>query len=42
MKCSDCCYFWKEDVEDYPSCKWESKAPGDMPPCEYDENEEDY
>lgn len=34
MKCKDCNYCWKEDYEDYSSCKWEPKAPGDIPPCE--------
>lgn len=42
MKCSDCVYYWREDGDDYPSCKWEPKEPGDMAPCEYDESEEDY
>ena len=38
MRCSDCCYFWKDEDEEYPSCHWESRAPGDVPPCEYEEN----
>lgn len=24
-------------VEDYPRCHWESRCPGDVPPCEEDE-----
>lgn len=44
MKCSDCCYFWKEEDENYPSCHWESRAPSDAPPCEeendYDEEDD--
>lgn len=43
MKCTDCCYCWKNDGEEYPSCKWEMRCPDDKPPCEYDdfENEEE-
>lgn len=41
MKCSDCCFFWEAYDEDWPSCHWEPRAPGDIPPCEYDEYEED-
>jgi hypothetical protein len=36
MKCTDCLYLWKEDAEKYPRCHWESRAPGDEPPCEDD------
>ena len=32
MKCAYCYYCWKEDDEQYPSCKWESRGPGDCPP----------
>lgn len=38
MKCVECSYWWKNENEDYPGCKWESKGPGDLPPCE----EEDF
>lgn len=38
MKCTDCCFCWKEEDEDYPTCHWESRAPGDMAPCEYAED----
>lgn len=41
MKCSDCFYYWKEDDERYPSCHWEPRAPGDIPPCEYDDEYEE-
>lgn len=41
MKCSDCICCWQADGEEYPTCKWKPKAPGDMPPCECDD-EEDY
>lgn len=41
MKCSDCCYFWKEEDESYPSCHWTPRALGDMAPCDYAEDFED-
>lgn len=41
MRCSECCYCWKADDETYPSCKWESRGPGDCPPCEVDDYEEE-
>lgn len=34
MTCEECLYCWKDENENYPSCKWEAKAPGDLPPCE--------
>ena len=40
MKCADCCYFWHEEDETFQSCHWEPRCPGDIPPCE-DEEEED-
>lgn len=43
LKCCDCCYQWREDDESYPCCHWESRAPGDVPPCEddyFEDNEE--
>ena len=36
MTCKDCPYFWKEEDESYPSCKWTIRCPGDIPPCEED------
>ena len=39
MKCTDCCYFWREESESSQSCHWELRCPGDIPPCE--EEEED-
>lgn len=36
-ECKDCCYYWKEDHEDYPHCHWCYRCPDDIPPCEYDE-----
>lgn len=41
MKCADCCYCWREDGEKYPSCHWQALAPGEMAPCEYEEEEYD-
>ena len=41
MRCASCYYCWKEDGEQYPSCKWESRGPGDCPPCEDDDYEEE-
>ena len=34
MKCTDCCYFWREEDETFQTCHWESRSPGDIPPCE--------
>ena len=48
LKCPDCGYHWKEEWEDYPSCHWESRCPGDVAPCdeepyyEEDNDEEDW
>lgn len=39
MKCSDCVYFWREEWEEYPGCKWVSRCPGDFLPCEEEESE---
>lgn len=36
MTCAECCYYFECEG----GCKWQSRAPGDMPPCE--EEEEDY
>ena len=38
MRCSDCCYYWKEEDELFPSCQWEARAPGEVPPCEEDDD----
>lgn len=37
MRCTDCCYYWKEETDNYPCCHWESRCPGDIPPCEDEE-----
>ena len=34
--CDECNWFWKEDDEKYPSCHFEARCPGDIPPCEED------
>lgn len=39
MTCKDCPYFWKEEDESYPSCKWTIRCPDDIPPCEEDEED---
>ena len=41
MKCTDCCFCLKEEGKDYPSCHWEPRAPGDMAPCDYEDDFED-
>lgn len=42
MKCADCCYFWREEDEAFQTCHWESRCPGDIPPCEEEEEEDVY
>lgn len=39
MECVNCCYYWKEDWEDRPSCHWTSRCPDDKAPCEYDDTD---
>lgn len=39
MKCTDCCYFWKEENEERACCHWESRCPDDKAPCEYDDTD---
>lgn len=34
MRCTDCCYCWKEETDNYPHCHWEPRAPDEVPPCE--------
>lgn len=34
MRCEMCAYCWKEEEDRYPICHWESRCPGDYPPCE--------
>lgn len=41
MKCTDCIFYWQDKDENYPSCKWTSRAPGDVPPCEYEDDYEE-
>lgn len=41
MKCIECGYFWQEPDEERPSYHWESRCPGDLPPCEYDDESEE-
>ena len=42
MTCIDCCYFWREEGEESRCCHWESRCPGDIPPCEEEEEEDVY
>lgn len=42
MTCIDCCYFWREEGEESRCCHWESRCPGDIPPCEEEEEENVY
>ena len=42
MTCTDCCYFWREEGEESRCCHWESRCPGDIPPCEEEEEEDVY
>ena len=32
--CTNCAFCWQEDTEKYATCHWESRCPGDVPPCE--------
>lgn len=44
LECKECPYCWHDLDENgdvisrFPYCHWESRCPGDLPPCE----EEDY
>ena len=42
MTCIDCCYFWREEGEESRCCHWEPRCPGDIPPCEEEEEEDMY
>lgn len=33
MECKDCAYCWKTEMDSYPRCHWEPRAPGEEPPC---------
>ena len=41
MKCADCNYCYMEDTDQFPCCHWEAQCPGDIPPCEYDDEYEE-
>lgn len=41
MMCHQCGYQWQEEWESRPTCHWECRAPGDVPPCEYPEYEDE-
>lgn len=36
LKCTDCCYYWKNADDERPHCNWTSRCPDDIPPCEDD------
>lgn len=38
MTCKDCLYYYRTKEQEFPSCQWVPRCPGDYPPCE----EEDY
>ena len=38
MKCKECNLYWKDEWEDFPSCKADPNWPA---PCEYDEEPEE-
>lgn len=39
LKCEDCNYYWQDEWEDYPSCKYPPNDPWPAP-CEEDDYEE--
>ena len=41
MRCKDCVFCWKNEDEDYPSCKFEVRTVWDIPPCEYEDDYEE-
>ena len=41
MRCSDYLYFWYSEADEMPICHWVPIAPGEIPPCEEDDYEED-
>ena len=41
MRCVDCCYWWREGDENHEYCHWVSRCPGDLAPCDTDDNEDE-
>lgn len=39
MICRDCPYRYRMDDEVYPRCHFIATAPGELAPCEYDDEE---
>lgn len=37
MTCKECVYCWKDEDEEYPTCKFEKTFDGDLAPCEIDD-----
>ena len=40
MKCEECCYYWQDETENHPRCHWEVRCPGDLAPCEYEDDDD--
>lgn len=38
MKCTECCFYWKDDDEHYARCHFEQRTCWDVPPCEYEDD----
>ena len=40
MRCNDCPYYYLsiEDGDDFECCHFKPMAPGELPPCEYDDD----
>lgn len=41
MRCLDCSYWWKEPGENHEYCHWVAMCPGDLAPCDTDDNEDE-
>lgn len=37
MTCKNCPYYWQDESESFPSCKFESAGSWDPAPCENDD-----
>lgn len=40
FECENCFYYWQEPDDEFATCHWEPQCPGDMAPCDYDEEDE--
>lgn len=41
-RCQNCSFYWQDESETHPSCKYESLGAWDKAPCEYDDEESEY